>query len=122
MEPEIMSPNTSSWLPGLEHRSNTGPEGDDDVSDRLLCEKYGQWSAWSRCNPKCEQTRVRACRKPEECGRAWVKEKRTCARRGGRDCRTLSYKVRQNKEKISKLLIRMPNIKILYVKAIGTHR
>ena len=64
------------------------------VSDALLCEKYGQWSAWSRCNAKCEQTRARVCSKPQECGKAWVKEKRTCSRRGGRECRTLSYKVR----------------------------
>lgn len=64
-----------------------------NLSDALLCDKYGPWSGWSRCNPKCEQARVRACRKQEECGDAWIKEKRTCSRREGRECKTMSYKV-----------------------------
>ncbi|CAG5129325.1 unnamed protein product, partial [Candidula unifasciata] len=58
----------------------------------LLCEKYNEWSKWSLCSRKCEQTRVRRCRIPEECGTSWVKEKRTCTRRKG-VCSSLTYKV-----------------------------
>ncbi|GFO25752.1 plasminogen [Plakobranchus ocellatus] len=89
IEPDHVS--NFSWSGGNSRPAH--PSGTADVGDSFLCEKYGEWSDWSRCNPKCEQTRARICRKPEECGKAWVKEKRTCNRIGGRECKTLSYKV-----------------------------
>ncbi|KAI8797433.1 suppressor of tumorigenicity 14 protein, partial [Biomphalaria glabrata] len=68
----------------------------DDVMDidmaAALCEKYNEWSKWSSCTRKCDQTRVRRCRIPEECGRSWVKEKRTCIQEKG-TCYPLTYKV-----------------------------
>ncbi|XP_062587452.1 uncharacterized protein LOC134249119 [Saccostrea cucullata] len=63
-----------------------------DHENRILCEYYTKWSDWTRCNRKCEQTRVRRCNQPENCGTSVLKEKRNCKRRKGR-CSTLSYKV-----------------------------
>ena len=60
--------------------------------DKFLCEYYTQWSPWTRCNRKCEQTRERKCNKHEHCGTSSLKEKRSCRRRRG-TCSTLSYKV-----------------------------
>ncbi|XP_061196890.1 chymotrypsinogen A-like [Saccostrea echinata] len=63
-----------------------------DRENKILCEYYTQWSDWTRCNRKCEQTRVRRCNQPENCGTSVLKEKQNCKRRKGR-CSTLSYKV-----------------------------
>ncbi|KAK3090988.1 hypothetical protein FSP39_016279 [Pinctada imbricata] len=60
--------------------------------DKFLCEYYTQWSPWTRCNRKCEQSRERKCDKHEHCGTSSLKEKRSCRRRRGA-CSTLSYKV-----------------------------
>ncbi|CAG5126631.1 unnamed protein product, partial [Candidula unifasciata] len=74
-----------------EKEGHVGLDSHFDVG-AILCEKYGEWSKWSACSRKCEQTRVRQCRVIEECGKSWVKEKRTCTRENGA-CSTLSYKV-----------------------------
>ncbi|KAK6169154.1 hypothetical protein SNE40_020259 [Patella caerulea] len=60
--------------------------------DSILCEYYSKWSKWTPCSRKCEQVRERRCRRPEQCGNSFVKEKRTCRRQKGR-CSVLSYKL-----------------------------
>lgn len=71
----------------------TQPNGlTSNRENKILCEYYTQWTGWSRCNRKCEQTRVRRCNQPENCGSSVLKEKQSCRRKKGR-CSTLSYKV-----------------------------
>ncbi|KAH9513119.1 hypothetical protein Btru_035903, partial [Bulinus truncatus] len=70
----------------------SGYSGENMDMTAALCEKYNEWSKWSACTRKCDQTRVRRCRIPEECGRSWVKEKRTCIQEKG-TCYPLTYKV-----------------------------
>ncbi|ESP04644.1 hypothetical protein LOTGIDRAFT_179982 [Lottia gigantea] len=59
----------------------------------ILCEYYSEWSKWTQCSRKCEQTRERRCRLPEQCGHSFVKEKRMCKNRSKKRCSVLSYKM-----------------------------
>ncbi|XP_076075122.1 serine protease hepsin-like [Mytilus galloprovincialis] len=65
---------------------------DNLLSSKLLSDNYSTWSAWSRCNRRCEQTRKRTCMHHKVCGDTIVKDKQKCVRKTG-TCNSLSYKV-----------------------------
>ncbi|XP_067673139.1 acrosin-like [Haliotis asinina] len=87
---EGVEPNNTTPTPTL-NSTNYVHKGDGGI-DNILCEYYSPWSRWSTCNRKCEQTRVRRCRRQQHCGKTWLKEKRICKRRRG-GCSVLSYQV-----------------------------
>ncbi|XP_059142680.1 plasminogen-like [Physella acuta] len=76
--------------------------GDYIEVDGVLCDKYHEWSRWTECSRKCDQTRTRRCRVPEDCGKSVFKEKRTCTREDG-ICNPISYKV-VGKQKRNRLI------------------
>lgn len=55
---------------------------DDSEAPTLLSKAYSQWSTWGTCTKRCQQSRKRRCKKPSQCGKSYLKEKRKCKSKG----------------------------------------
>lgn len=95
-----MTETSNDRIENKTRRDNTTAQNENPLTDGLgetdenniFCDYYTDWSAWTRCNRHCQQTRKRKCRFPSFCGHSRIREKRPCNRKSG-PCKEVTYKV-----------------------------